>query len=73
LERQLKAKMEELEEAKKKLDEERLEMLESKRKLDEERNHMRKEKEKLAKEEQKVILGKGGTRQKVEFSLNKKF
>jgi arginine/glutamate-rich protein 1 len=37
--------------------------------MDEERQKMRKEQEKRAKQEQKIILGKGGTRPKLSFSI----
>ncbi|KAL1228727.1 Uncharacterized protein TSPI_10989 [Trichinella spiralis] len=71
LERQLQAKLQELEESKRKLDEERLLMLETKRMLETERQELKKEKDKIVREEQTIILGKGGSRPKLKFSLNK--
>ncbi|VDO99305.1 unnamed protein product [Soboliphyme baturini] len=71
LEKQLKLKMEEIEVVRRKLDEERLDMLETKRKLEEDRADIRKQREKLMKREQSVILGRAGTRPKLQFSLNK--
>uniref|UniRef100_A0A915L3D3 Uncharacterized protein n=1 Tax=Romanomermis culicivorax TaxID=13658 RepID=A0A915L3D3_ROMCU len=84
LERELRAKMDQLEESKRKVvrkvnnytfyiaqEEERLEMLEAKRKLEEEKNELRKEREKLTRKEQTVILGKSGTRPKLQFQLNR--
>ncbi|KAL1285749.1 Uncharacterized protein TPS_07760 [Trichinella pseudospiralis] len=71
LERQLQAKLQELEESKRKLDEERLLMLETKRMLETERQELKKEKDKIVREEQTIILGKGGSRPKLKFSLSK--
>ncbi|KRY15551.1 Uncharacterized protein T12_15812 [Trichinella patagoniensis] len=52
-------------------DEERLLMLETKRMLETERQELKKEKDKIVREEQTIILGKGGSRPKLKFSLNK--
>ncbi|KRZ73884.1 Uncharacterized protein T10_139 [Trichinella papuae] len=52
-------------------DEERLLMLETKRMLETERQELKKEKDKIVREEQTIILGKGGSRPKLKFSLSK--
>jgi len=58
-----------MEEAQRKMAEERLEMIEEQRKIDEKRQILKRDQEKRVKEEQKKILGKNNSRPRLSFAL----